>query len=205
MTSLGWLFIFTSLLLFREAAQGRSLSEAPGDIRDFIVGLFSGDMAAARDALSRQPAVVSPVATDAQQTVSVPVGGGDSGAALLAELRRLGVGARYVWGGDGSRPGEYDCSGFVWRGMKNLGIYTGPRFVVSNFESSLGSKVRRVSQPSVGDVVCWHARHMGVVDGPGTFYSALSSRSGIRSSSISAERGAPEYFRIVGSSSQVAA
>ena len=111
-------------------------------------------------------------------------GGSAGGSALLATMQQLGNGKPYVWGATG--PNGYDCSGLVWAAMKQLGIYTGPRFTTHTFVSALGSKVTPVSgtDGQVGDVILW-ASHIGVVDGPGTMYSALSPSNGIRSAPFS--------------------
>jgi cell wall-associated NlpC family hydrolase len=83
--------------------------------------------------------------------------------------------------------------------MKNLGIYTGLRFTTVTFALQLASKVTKVANPTVGDIVVWSVpQHMGVVDGPDSFYSALNHAEGIRSASISGMGGSPRFYRIKG-------
>jgi hypothetical protein len=79
--------------------------------------------------------------------------------------------------------------------MKNKGIYTGIRFTTLTFAIMCKRNIEPIFFPGVGDIVVWRD-HMGIVDGPNSFYSALSSRSGIKSTPIKSHAGQPQYYRI---------
>jgi cell wall-associated NlpC family hydrolase len=94
-------------------------------------------------------------------------------------------------------PSAYDCSGIVWRAMKNLNMYSGPRFTTATFEIQCSEFITRVDTPAVNDVVLWRSGHMGVYSGNGQVYAAKSSRSGIGfQSATDPIRGSrPIYYR----------
>jgi len=127
-----------------------------------------------------------------------PVTPGQSGNAVLTEMHRLAQAANntYVYGATG--PNGYDCSGLVWRALKNIGIYTGSRFTTSTFPLAARSFAKSVDSPEVGDIVLWSFKHMGVVSGKDKFYSARNRKYGIGESSISgwSSTGTPRYYRI---------
>lgn len=178
--------------------------ETPQDIRDITLGLLSGDFQSVKDTLSLRGENASP-------DVSGTVAAGTSGEAalsglltapitgdLLAKAVQLGQAAKgYRLGATG--PDYYDCSGLVWRAMKDLGMYEGPRFTTKSFVAQLGSKIVRVDKPIIGDVVLWPSKHMGVVSGNDKMYSAMSPSSGIGYGSISGSTptigGTPVYYR----------
>lgn len=203
MQTLAWILILAGGLLFRQVATGRA-----GSIReDFTEGFtafVSGDTAKLGEVAARRGKNITPVAepeTLDTQGASTPVPVGPSSTALIAEMRKLGAeaGGNYQWGGTNSSTG-YDCSGLVYRAMRNLGIYKGARFTTATFPLFAATVVNPVQGPQIGDIVLWqrlNGGHMGIVIGKDRMYSALSERHGIIESKISSERGTPSYWRVV--------
>lgn len=176
----------------RQVMAGR-VKETPDDLRDIAVAVVNGDFDALTSVLSQRGENVSP---DVSGTVAASDTSGDTtlptvvSGALLAECVKLGSAARgYRLGATG--PDYYDCSGLVWRAMKNLGMYEGPRFTTSTFVRAVGNTFSQVQSPSSGDIVLWSGKHIGVVSGPDKMYSAMSPSSGIGYGSISGSNG---YF-----------
>lgn len=194
MNTLAWVLILVAGLLVRGMTKGRSITQLPGDLGEMFNALIGGDQAGLAGALGRTgdsqtPTVTGPTVTGAQAVAAGPGGG----VSLLGEMKRLGAGKPYVWGGTG--PDGYDCSGIMWRGMRNLAMYSGPRFTTLTFLVALRSSLTKVYAPMVGDVVWWPT-HMGVCDGPDSFYSALSTNGGIKSVPISAMPKGAIYYRL---------
>lgn len=194
------------VLLARQIVTGRVL-ETPQDLKDITLAVLSGDFAALSSTLAQRGNNLPP---DVSGTVAAGTSGGQAlsgllnnpttSSDLLAKCVELGQAAKgYILGGVG--PNYYDCSGLVWRAMKDLDIYTGPRFTTHTFVAAMGGRVKRVTTPAVGDVVLWPAHHMGVVSGPDKMYSAMSPSSGIGYGTISASApslgGNPSYYRLV--------
>lgn len=197
METLAWVTILAGILIGRQVIVGRA-AQFPQDTHDFFLAFFRGDGAGLSEIAKRRGTStaqnVATSLTDAQ--VSSMGSSGNVGSTLIAEMKRLAIAAdnKYRWGATG--PDGYDCSGLVWRAMKNLNLYGGPRFTTITFAASLGSKVQKVATPAPGDIVNWSLRHMGVVVGADRMYSALNTKVGITESAISAERGTPEYWRL---------
>ena len=150
---------------------------------------------AARTGDGLDVALATAPAASATGTAGVGSGGG---SALLTEARKLGAAAGngYVWGATG--PASYDCSGLVWKAARNIGVYKGERFTTHTFRAASKGWAAETKSPAVGDVVLW-SEHMGIVSKlPDTYYSALSSRSGIKESSIKIHSGTPSYWRLTG-------
>lgn len=115
-----------------------------------------------------------------------------SGDAIAAfALRWRGQG--YVFGGDASHPGDWDCSSFVSFVLHGVGIglpggrWGAPGFppnahgpVVLTYASWGGASA--VSSPARGDLVLWPGAgadgHIGIVLGPNQMVSALDSAQG---------------------------
>lgn len=115
---------------------------------------------------------------------------------VVNTAKALGNGRPYVL--DTVGPDSYDCSGLVYTTLKQLGLYNGPRFSTRDFARLSAGIVSAVSAPAVGDIVLWSA-HMGIVDGPNTFYSAYSPARGILDTSLSGfsrTPGFPRYYRL---------
>lgn len=195
MTTAGYVFLLVAALLARALSKGRTITDVPGDLGAFFAALISQDTNALKEVLARSGESTLDSASGSGGTVTVITQGERSkrAAALLAEVRRLGAGSRYVLGAEGPT-GEFDCSGLVWRAMTNLRQFNGPRFTTYTFESVSKAFVDKVQADHVagvmvGAIVLWH-EHMGVVSGRDTYYSAKSPRAGIGEGKIS-EFGAP--------------
>ena len=202
MITSGYVLVMLGVFFVREGLHGRNFGDALSDLKTLVTALFTFDTSAIGTALSTSAAASTPTAATAFTAAPSSAASGAGGTALLTEMHKLAASATgYRLGGTG--PAYYDCSGLVWRAMTNLGIYTGSRFVVSSFASALGSKVTVTNAPQVGDVVTWvngSRAHMGVVDGQGTFFSALNPRQGIVTIPITSltGEGSPKFYRIVG-------
>lgn len=200
--ALGVLLIATGVLLIRQGVVGRA-ENIGEDLRDFVDGVGSGDLSNATEVLERR-------AEPLQDPGSLAGGGPDAASAaddagtrtaaagtLLKEMARLAetVNYRYAWGASGGQ--GFDCSGLVWRAMKNIGMYDGPRFTTLTFSAVARSQGwPEVQSPQAGDVVNWAGQHMGVYMSNGTMYAAKSSRSGIGTQKVvDARRSAPRFYR----------
>lgn len=209
MAAFGYAFLLVGALLIRQVVVGRA-KELPGDMRDAAVAFLSADMDGLAEVFQRRGESVSvPVAATGTDTLSPatestltndqPVAPfGDQ--SLSAEVMKLGKAARgYAWGATG--PTYYDCSGLIWRAVRNLGIYNGPRFTTSTFRAVSKGWAYPVTSPSAGDIVLWEGDHIGVmVFPPDTLYSARNPSKGIASSSISGDSSffgkQPTYWRV---------
>lgn len=207
MTTLGWVFVLVAGLLLRGMTKGRGLTQLPTDMADLFNAVVSQDGAGVASVLARtgdsqQPTQASPGAMGSGPAPASP-GSSAGGTTLLAECKRIGNGKTYRLGGVG--PDVFDCSGLVWRAMVNLGMYGGPRFTTYTFATQVGKAVSRAATGNNGDIVVWHGNpeHMGIVDGPNSFYSALNTRSGIVSTSITGLGGNPIFYHFVGANNMV--
>jgi len=190
MAPFGYAFILGGILLLRQVLVGRAM-DTPGDTRDLALALLSGDMTEVGNVLARRGETAD------------AVGGGSPVASantpLVAEVMRLGEAAKgYRLGATG--PDYYDCSGLIWRAMRKLDIYTGPRFTTHVFAAVAAAKGwAKVDTPAAGDVVLWPAKHMGVATGGDGMYSARNEEKGINPSTISGDSsvlGTPSFYRI---------
>lgn len=190
MSPIGYAFVLVGVMLIRQVVVGRAM-DTPTDARDLTLALLRGDTAEVGAILSRRGSAVD-ASTDIGSSV-------DASNTLVAECMRLGNAAKgYRLGATG--PDYYDCSGLVWRAMRNLGIYGGPRFTTHVFAGVAKAKGwEKVSTPSAGDVVLWPMKHMGVATGGDGMYSARSTAKGINASSISGDSsvlGTASFYRI---------
>ena len=197
MNTLGYVFILVAALIIRGVTKGRGLTQLPGDLAEMFTALVTSDQKALGAVLARTGDSATPATST---TTSGPAGttsGTDAGLLAAAHQLATAAGNKYVYGASG--PAAYDCSGLVWAAMRTQG-FTGPRFTTRNFVSV--TKATRTTTPGVGDVVLW-AEHMGIVDGPGTMFSALNSRYGILHSPISwGGSSAPTYWQVGAKSSR---
>jgi hypothetical protein len=203
MITVAWVFVIMAAVLARQAIKGRAANTME-DVHDAFLALVDGNWSELGSVFGRSGnTALVPISVTAGDAAVAGAALGTAGAstALLGEVRRLGASAKgYRWGGVG--PSYYDCSGLVWRALKNLGLYKGARFTTLTFPSATKGVTTKVSTPAVGDIVVWVKAvspfgHMGVVSGPDRFYSALSSKSGIKESSIKGHSGTPSYYRVV--------
>ena len=118
-----------------------------------------------------------------------------TGAAIAADAMRY-VGRGYVFGGNASAPGDWDCSSFVSYVLGhdlNMPLPGGrwgqPGFppsshgpVVETYASWSGAVPISVGQAGAGDLVLFvgigAGGHMGIVLGPNKMISALNSQQG---------------------------
>lgn len=207
MDTMAWVGILLASLLIRQVAKGR-VKETPADLKDMFVGLATGNLEDLRSAFNRtgESGLVLTASELTQQTAGVgdATGGGSgtiAGAVLLAEVQKLGKAStgKYLWGAVG--PARYDCSGLVWRAMKNMG-YKGGRFTTFTFPP-VGKKYGiEVKTPKPGDIAVWNKGgrgHMGVVSGPNQMYAARSTKTGIGYQTLSgptSELGTPHFYRL---------
>lgn len=205
MDTLAIAFVGLGVLLIRQVVVGR-VKETPSDMRDFATAALSGDTATMQTVFSRRGSNVETDVTDTvaadtsvSTTSAVSLAASSVGSPLVAEMTRLGTAAKgYVWGATG--PSYYDCSGLVWRALKNLGLYSGPRFTSATFEAVAPKFAQRVNSPAVGDIIVWPGHHIGVAINDTDMYSARSPSKGIGPSSISGDssyfHSQPHYWRV---------
>jgi cell wall-associated NlpC family hydrolase len=208
MDTIAWTAVLVGMLLIRQVAKGR-VKNTPSDFKDMFVGLATGNFADVRTAFNQtgeSGLVLTPSELTAETAgVGDATGGGSgtiAGAVLLAEVQKLGKAStgKYLWGAVG--PARYDCSGLVWRAMKNMG-YKGGRFTTFTFPP-IGKKYGiEVKTPKPGDIAVWNKGahgHMGVVSGPNQMYAARSTATGIGFQSLSgptSELGtSPHFYRL---------
>lgn len=199
MPPFGYALILVGVLLARQVLVGRA-AETVEDFKDFTLGFLNGDMGMVKDAFGRRGGgaagvVGSPSYPDYQSGGS----GSAIGVAVMQKAIQLGEKAQgYVWGAVG--PNFYDCSGLIWRAMKDTGVYTGYRFTSATFTEVMATQTERVVSPAAGDVVIWPGKHMGIATGPDSYYSARSPKKGIGGASISGDAGyfgtQPYFYRI---------
>lgn len=193
MTTVGFLIIACGVLLLRQAVKGRA-TNLPEDTRDFMLAFLRGDNDAIAEVASRTG---ERVRSD-PDAPSPDIGTGES--TLLDSAVRLGNAASggYVWGATG--PDSYDCSGLVWAAVKDIGVYSGSRFTTSTFRTAASGWATQTNSPSVGDIVLWPGKHMGIVAGSDRYYSARSTKKGIGYATLSGDNSyfgiSPEYWRV---------
>jgi len=121
---------------------------------------------------------------------SNPIPSGNVG--LLAQSAAKYLGRPYVWGGTFANGEGGDCSGLVWRAMRDAGIPIA-RFTTTTI---LASKyVKAVSSPQTGDIVVWPGVHMGIVVNPGVMITSPHAGAVVRYENYS-NRRTPVYLRI---------
>lgn len=196
MTTFGWILILFAVIIGKLAAQGRGVKDVTGDLGDVVTGAITGDYAQVQEVLDRRgtendySGATGGGTTEQIRTVDTGDArqGSDTGLKVLAEMVKLGSGKAYVLGATG--PNSYDCSGLVWRAMKNLGIYTGARFTTATWKTvaaQLGAVEVPASEPGA---VAWWPGHIGVVKSGDTYFSARSPKYGITMASLETTRKA---------------
>lgn len=199
MDALAFILIAAGGYLIQRALIGRA-GDIGQDTTDLIGSVSSGAYTDAADVFTREGTAVIGGTGSGEDTGAADGFrsiGGPRGLQLLAKARALGTGKPYVWGATG--PGSYDCSGLVWRAMKELGIYTGMRFTTASFNAIAPKFASRVDAAEPGAVCNWAGTHIGIVVSKDRYFSALNRRYGIIESSLSGEisrHGTPTYWRI---------
>lgn len=164
-----------------------------------VEGLITGDTSKLK-ALDAQSAGAGVAVPDSLNTGEQDGATSVGSTNLLGNMRTLGAAANgYVMGATG--PTKYDCSGLVWRALQKTYPATWgtiPRFTTANFKRSKGFQyVTQVPTGAQGDIVLWRT-HIGVMSGDDMYYSAMSPRSGIGESKVSAtlkHEPSPQFFR----------
>jgi len=193
----GYPLVVVGAFLMRQTFVGRA-RDSVGDARDVSLAFLSGDMGEASAVFGRRGETSTTAGSS--EVATLPAVQGPSLSGLMGEAESLGSKARgYRLGATG--PEYYDCSGLVWRAMRNLDLYSGSRFTTSTFANVAKSKGWPiVKQPAAGDVVLWSGKHMGISTGGDGMYSARSSSKGIGMSTVSGDSSyfgsRPLFFRI---------
>lgn len=205
MPTVAYFFIIVAALIVRGVVKGRA-TDVPGDLRDVFIGVLTGDLEAAKEAVNRTGSDREPVALDLTAATGAVVAGAalgtgsGKGVTLLAKMHEIGAGKPYRFGGTFANGGGGDCSGLVWRAGKILGYWGNPRFTTATFPAVAMRRCDVVSTPAVGDIVVWQRGgvkgHMGVVSGDDRFYSALSSDAGVTEAKTSAISGRRTFYRL---------
>lgn len=94
----------------------------------------------------------------------------------IVEYADCFVGYPYVWGGDSLTTG-IDCSHFVYRILKNCGLYSG-EYVTSAGWVEKGRPVAGLAEAKAGDIICYQG-HVAIYDGNGGIVEAKGSQWGI--------------------------
>lgn len=203
MDAAAYVFLLVGIYLLRQVAVGR-VKNLPEDTKDASIALLNGDVAEVQNVFSRRGTNVDTSSITDAVASSSPEGFGDVSTPnneVVAKVMQLGAAARGYRRGD-TGPAYYDCSGLVWKAVKDLGVYHGSRFTTSSFHSIAKSWTTKTDKPVAGDIVLWPTHHMGIYAGTDKMYSARSTAKGIGFSSISGDTGyfhrAPEYWHITG-------
>jgi hypothetical protein len=137
-----------------------------------------------------------------------------TGQAIATDAERY-IGDGYVYGGDASKPGDWDCSSFVSYVLgHDLGLalpggrYGGPGMppnahgpVVTSYASWPGASA--VGVPSAGDLCCWvgsgTSGHIGIAISSSEMVSALNPDVGVQRTPIvgTGPAGSPLVYRRV--------
>lgn len=206
MRALGLLLALFSAYFYRAAFRGRAVNDLATDTADILKAFISGDTDTAYEAFERegtlswsgtdttpvsQSAVSEEINSISDTTSLIP------GVKTLAEMKRLGDLAKgYRLTATG--PDYYDCSGLLYRAMKNLGYYDGIRFSTRTFVVAMGSRIERVDSPGIGIIILWPG-HIAVGTSDTQNYGALSVKQGIKSTTNAAltkAKGTPRYYRL---------
>lgn len=119
--------------------------------------------------------------------------GSATGPQILAEAQKY-LGCPYVMGG--ATPSGFDCSGYVYYVLKNLG-YAPARTPAAQF--SMGVEVKK-SDLRPGDIVCFAGTasggisHVGIYAGNGQFIHAPNSRSVVSYSDLTSGYWAEHFY-----------
>lgn len=208
MNTFGWLLIAGGAALIWAAATDRVFDEdgtfiLPQSLTDLFTAAVTGDTSGLKPASGTGIGAATPAVVVAEQlpgSADTPTAIQPAGDILGAAKRLGGVAKGYRWAATG--PAYYDCSGLVWQAVRTAhpklrGL---PRFIVGTMRVGPWRKhFTPISTPAVGDIVYWGPnQHVGIVDGPGTFYSARNPRSGIGTSRIDGFLSSkPKFLRFV--------
>lgn len=193
MNTLAYIFILSAILVMRAVSKGR-VTNIGEDLSDAFLAFINGETDGLAEVLSRTGPDNKPAEGIASATAEPgkAVDAGTLNQEILSNTLALGKAAKgYLLTATG--PNYYDCSGLVWRALQKVG-YKGGRFTTSTIQGT--GAFTRVTNPTPGDIVLWPRHHMGVVTGPGRFYSARNVRAGITEANIKGFRNeSPIYLR----------
>lgn len=203
MNVIGYILLILGLVGIQRVRQNRASDLIP-DALTFTSAVLAGRWDVASGVWSATGPTVAEMFAGTGSDPETPRAAGETldsiggpGVALLREARRIGSASGvYVLGKTG--PEAYDCSGLVWRALKNLGLYNGPRFTTATIASVHRQFSVEVTgeTPQPGDIVLWVGRgHMGIAESATRQYAAKSPESGIGSQGIP---GNVRLFRVVG-------
>ena len=113
---------------------------------------------------------------DAKSEEVVPPPPNTASADTLVEYAKNFLGTKYVRGG--KSPGGFDCSGFVYYCLNQVG-YKIKYMTSSGWAKSDLPKVTSMSDLQKGDIICFKG-HVGIYMGDGNMIDASSSFGGIR-------------------------
>ena len=115
----------------------------------------------------------------------------------LAQAAAKYLGRPYKWAGTFVGNGGGDCSGLVQRSFADLGISGVPR---TSWGQMAWSKVRKVNDPSAGDLVWWPG-HIGIMVSSSRMINSPHTGTVVRYDSVGTRSGrAPTYLRYIGRS-----
>lgn len=117
-----------------------------------------------------------------------PIESGSSANAALLNAAKKYIGRPYVWGGTFAGDGGGDCSGLVWRAMRDIGSSI-PRFTTTTILASK-SFTRVSGSPAPGDVIVWPGDHMGIVASAGMMLDSPHRGAVVRYESYTGRRAA---------------
>lgn len=102
-------------------------------------------------------------------------------AAALVEFAKQQLGKTYVRGGKG--PDNFDCSGFVYYCLNNIGMNIGYR-TSGGWAKSSWPRVTNISDLMAGDIICFRG-HVAICIGGGQMIDASSSQGQVRITAMS--------------------
>jgi cell wall-associated NlpC family hydrolase len=105
-----------------------------------------------------------------------PAAPDEASADALIEFAKTQLGKKYVHGGKG--PNGFDCSGFVYYSLNQVG-YKIKYMTSAGWAKSSLPKVSRMSDLKKGDIICFKG-HVGIYMGDGNMIDASSSQGKIR-------------------------
>lgn len=109
-----------------------------------------------------------------------------TGQTVANEARKY-LGANYVWGGESTAEGGFDCSGLIFRVFTDLGIN------VPRTSGALASQGIAVSEAQAGDILAWPG-HVAIALGNGRMIDAATPGTVVQERAI---WGNPSIRRIV--------
>jgi len=188
----------------KAAVNGRALALATGGAVLLYAGLRGENpLAALRGILTGSPPPVpegTPITLEDFGGGTIPATGTIvAGGAFpqLAQAATKYLGRPYKWAGTFVGNSGGDCSGLVVRSFADLGISGVPR---TSGQQMAWPKLRKVNDPSAGDLVWWPG-HIGIMVSPSRMINSPHTGTVVRYDGVGARSGhAPLYLRYIGRS-----